>query len=103
MNINGTVTSEWRAENNMQVWRSLNFLAVSSNMTVPRVCTHMLTLSAVVPLRSAACEMSAEYSSSCEIWRQLNCLGPRTRNASSESYVDIATNCCIVYSVLLIC
>jgi hypothetical protein len=66
MNINGTVTSGWRAENNMQVRRSLNFLAVSSNMTVPRVCTHMLTLPAVFPLRSAVCEMTAEPSGSCE-------------------------------------
>jgi hypothetical protein len=62
MNINDTVTSEWRAENNIQLWRSLNFLAGTSNMTVPHVCMHMLTLPVVVGLCCVVCEMTAQPS-----------------------------------------
>lgn len=76
MNINDTVTSEWRAENNMQLWRSLNFLAGTSNMTVPRMCMHMLTLPAVVRLCCIVCEMTAQPSGLYEMLRQLNCLSP---------------------------
>jgi hypothetical protein len=71
MNINDTVTSEWRAENDMQLWRSLNFLAGASNMTVPHMYMHVLTLPVVVRLCRVVYEMM----------RQLNCLRLSTSNA----------------------